>query len=171
MRTCPHPQGSKKSKKSKAPAIPLYKPSLKPSDIGFRNELPLEYRGAEVISAEEVVYENGIIELQCIIDVGLGQEKILLVEKFSTHDSAKYATAYTAERFNVLPRSEYLSSIKVALQNLGLQVLENKYGAPTLNIGLAEQATDFFRIKSLVEDLLQNRGEVLLSAPHGRHVY
>lgn len=152
-------------------ARPPYVPLTDPQGWKLQHTLPLEYRSGEVLSAEEVVYENGVTELLYVMDVGLGQEKILLIEKFDAVGAYCHTVTYSAERFDVLVPQEYLGAIKPFLESFGLKVLENSYGAPVINVNLPGDARSFLPIKASVELLLQARGELLLRAPLGREAY
>lgn len=139
-----------------------------PKDYGFMVNLPLEYRGAEVVAGEEVLYDDGTTELRGVMDVGLGQEKILVIEKFGHGGSNRYSAVFSGEKLNVYVHPEHLGSIKYSLSLLGVDVLENRYGATVLSLALGEGGgEDFFRIKSMVEYLVQNRGEVFLVTASG----
>ena len=135
-----------------------------PKDYGFMVDLPLEYMGAEVVVGEEVLYDDGTTELRGIMDVGLGQEKILVIEKFGRDGANRYSAIFSGEKLNVYVHPSHLSSIKYSLSLLGVHVLENRYGATVLNLVLREEkVSDFFKIQLMVEHIVRSRGEVYLA--------
>lgn len=140
-----------------------------PEAYGFQVDLPLEYRGGEVEEAEEVLYEDGSIELQCVMNVGLGQEKILVVEKFTPDGNRRYASVFSAERLSVYASPGYYEYTKTALAAAGFEVMENRYGAKTLSLRMRTEAGEgFFKAKLLLEQIVGGAGEIFLNVANGR---
>ncbi len=157
---CPAPRSGKKIR------VPSGNAEVKPvSNYGFVAALPLEYRGAEIIAAEELLYENGTTEVHWVLDVGLGQEKILLVEKFAHNASYRHSAFFSAERLSAFVEKNYLDYIKAALRSAGFEVLENKYGATVLSLRFMGPPAEFLSAKILAEQILDHRGDLFLSPP------
>ncbi len=152
---------------AKTPDQPLNQRDL-PSLIralGSHVELPLAYSGAEVVAAEEWQYENGTEDIMCVLDVGLGQEKILLVGRSGKESTRRHIAFFSAERLNALVDRAHWKYIKPVLATAGFEVRENRYGAPVLNLRFLGEPSGFMTAKAKVEQILGHWGDIFLTPP------
>jgi hypothetical protein len=127
----------------------------------------LEYRGATVQSAEEAVFEDGTVELRWLLDVGLGQERVLLVERFSPQGTRRYSSFHSADRLSVYVPASNLPQVEAGLIQCGFEVRRNRYGATVLSVKLPSSLPDYFATRFLLDQVVQDRGEIFLTTSTG----
>jgi hypothetical protein len=143
-----------------------WSPSVKANPGSLEGELiPLEFRGNSVLAAEEVFYDDGSSEVQILMDVGLGQAKVLAVSK-STRPGSPYSPwfFYDAEKMIIESPRENWSRIVPHLISSGYSPEPPRYGAPVISVTVPDHM-DYFSGKYLLECMVQGVGHVML-VPH-----
>jgi len=114
-----------------------------------------------VLSAEEILYDDGSVEVRVVLDAGLGQSRALAVCHQKKDQSHLKWLFYSAEKATVHADRSRWGELIPALRSAGYSPVATRYGAPVIQVSMPSNV-DILNGMGMLDSLVSGFGSVIL---------